>query len=241
MYIVDNFLPRIPDHNLQEALDLTPILSEDEAIKSEEKVYSCGGYDDTCICGANNPYPCCANGGNCTWWAWHEMCCNWGYAAGGWGNANTWATNAAAAGHTVTSTPTVGSIAVDSLTQPYGHVVYVTGVSGSNITVREMNCCTGCHSGMRTNTYSASKFNAGYILPKNTFTPISVNGSALSGNVGAGAYRYYSFPVTASRFYMIELLPSSGNPDLYGHHSTSVSTSPDISQLGWPMILQPPI
>jgi len=27
-------------------------------------VYQCGNVVDNCDCGGNNPYPCCANGGN---------------------------------------------------------------------------------------------------------------------------------------------------------------------------------
>ena len=35
-------------------------------------VYQCGDQVDSCQCGAPNPYPCCDNGGNCTWMAWEN-------------------------------------------------------------------------------------------------------------------------------------------------------------------------
>ena len=75
----------------------------------QPEVYSCGGTNDDCICGMNNPYPCCDNGGNCTWWAWHAACCNWGVGCPGWGNAHSWLGNAQASGYPTTSTPTVGT------------------------------------------------------------------------------------------------------------------------------------
>ena len=129
-------------------------------------VYSCGGQKDDCKCGKNNPYPCCSNGGNCTWWAWEAACCNWKVALPGWGNAKQWAGNAKAHGsYDLRKTPVAGSIAV-RLTGYYGHVAWVKSVSGSKITVTEQNCCTGCNYGMRTKTYSASYFDGGFIVRK---------------------------------------------------------------------------
>jgi hypothetical protein len=59
-------------------------------------IYQCGDQKDDCTCGTSNPYPCCDNGGNCTWWAWEAACCNWQIALPGWGDANQWAGNATA-------------------------------------------------------------------------------------------------------------------------------------------------
>ena len=131
-------------------------------------VYSCGGQKDDCKCGKNNPYPCCSNGGNCTWWAWEAACCNWKVALPGWGNAKQWAGNAKAHGsYDLRQTPVAGSIGV-RVTGYYGHVVWVKSVSGSSVTVTEMNCCSGCNYGMRTKTYSASYFDGGFIVRKNS-------------------------------------------------------------------------
>ena len=132
-------------------------------------VYECGGQQDTCQCGANNPYPCCDNGGNCTWWAWHSACCNWAYGLPGWGNANTWAGNADAhPDFQVLPSPVVGSIAARN-TGTWGHVAWVTAVNGNSITVTEENCCGSCNWGMRTWTYNdASYFDGGFIVPVNS-------------------------------------------------------------------------
>ncbi|MBW2458093.1 MAG: CHAP domain-containing protein, partial [Deltaproteobacteria bacterium] len=131
-------------------------------------VYQCDGVTDDCQCGANNPYPCCDNGGgnfgNCTWWGWHSACCNWAYGLPGWGNANTWASEANLhQDFSVVGSPVVGSIACRDI-GTYGHVAWVTGINGSNVQVTEMNCCQGCNNGMRTYTYAASYFTGGYIV-----------------------------------------------------------------------------
>lgn len=86
--------------------------------------------------------------GNCTWWAIHEfqlysgMYPNFSDPANS-GDAQYWAINAAYNGWTVSSTPRVDSIAVfpegANGAGSYGHVAWVTAVSGSRITVSEMN------------------------------------------------------------------------------------------------------
>jgi CHAP domain len=146
-------------------------------------VYSCGGVEDTCPCGANNPYPCCSNGGNCTWYAWHSACCEWDAALPGWGNANTWAQYANDnPNYEVLDYAVVGSIACRTL-GTYGHVAFVTDVSGGNVTVSEENCCTTCAAGVRSWTYAESYFDAGYIVPAGGITPpacsIEINGTTV--------------------------------------------------------------
>ncbi len=128
-------------------------------------VGSCGGQKDNCKCGKSNPYPCCSNGGNCTWWAWQAACCSWKVGPPSWGNANQWAGNAKAnSWYEVRKSPVAGSIAV-RVSGSYGHVAWVTKVSGSKITVSEMACWG--FSGKRTYTYSASYFDGGFIVRKN--------------------------------------------------------------------------
>lgn len=129
-------------------------------------VYQCGDQKDDCQCGANDPYPCCANGGNCTWWAWESACCNWGAALPGWGNANQWGGNAKLdPNYDVLASPVVGSIA-NRVSGTYGHVAWVTAVNGSSIDVTEENCCGACNYGMRSWTYQASYFDGGFIVRK---------------------------------------------------------------------------
>lgn len=127
-------------------------------------VYQCGDQKDDCQCGMNDPYPCCDNGGNCTWWAWEAACCNWAVGLPGWGNANQWAGNADLdPNYEVLSAPVVGSIAC-RVSGTYGHVAWVTEVNGSTITVTEENCCDTCNYGLRTHTYDASYFDGGFIV-----------------------------------------------------------------------------
>lgn len=140
--------------------DLLPTALAGERPENSNRVYSCGGYNDDCYCAAWNPFPCCSNGGNCTWWAWHMACCNWGVDVPPRGNANTWAGTFAAYGYSVYSSPAVGRIACRN-SGTYGHVAYVTGVSGDYVTVSEMNCWGGY--GARTWTYHKSYFDGGYV------------------------------------------------------------------------------
>ena len=98
------------------------------AAPAARAVFECGNEQDTCQCGANNPYPCCSNGGNCTWMAWHNACCDWVVGLPGWGNANTWAPNAQAhPDYNVVANPVVGSIACTD-SGFYGHVAWVVAI-----------------------------------------------------------------------------------------------------------------
>jgi N-acetylmuramoyl-L-alanine amidase len=71
--------------------------------------------------------------GYCTWWvAKLRPVPNW------WGNAIDWYANAQISGYSVGSVPRPGAIAWSGVGY-YGHVAYVESVSGSNVTVSEMN------------------------------------------------------------------------------------------------------
>ncbi|KGR72621.1 peptidoglycan hydrolase PcsB [Streptococcus phocae subsp. salmonis] len=81
---------------------------------------------------SGNTYPI----GQCTWGA--KSLAPW--VGNNWGNANQWGDSARAAGHSTGSTPVVGSVIVWPYDgNGYGHVAYVTSVSGSTITVMESN------------------------------------------------------------------------------------------------------
>jgi peptidoglycan DL-endopeptidase CwlO len=57
---------------------------------------------------------------------------------GGRGNANQWPANARAAGIPVDGNPRAGDVAI-SMPGPYGHAMYVEGVSGNNVYVSQYN------------------------------------------------------------------------------------------------------
>ena len=89
-----------------------------------------------------------ATAGQCTWGALNKWYQSEGYYPGGWtGNAMEWAWGAANAGYTVSGTPRTRSILV---MQPgvhgsssVGHVAWVTGVNGNEVTIIEMNALAG--------------------------------------------------------------------------------------------------
>lgn len=125
--------------------------------------FSCGGQSHQNSCGnGTNIYPCCPNGGNCTWWAWENMCRNWHLSLPNWGNANTWAAHARLDPRfDVLGQPAVPSVGTS--TPRSGHVAWVLGAGGGRVTVTEENCCVGCGGGVRQISYPVSKFNSGYV------------------------------------------------------------------------------
>ncbi len=142
----------------------------------------CGGQTSNgCSCGKTDIYPCCDNGGNCTWYAWRSMCCHWGFGPGNWGDAKQWAGNGANHPDVVLlSDPMPNSIAVRTIGQ-YGHVAYVTDVSGGSIKVEEENCCDSCSPGLRIRWYNASYFNGGFLIHKDFLGPKCGNGKCEGG------------------------------------------------------------
>lgn len=74
--------------------------------------------------------------GQCTYYVFDRA---GGKAGSLWGNANNWASAAAASGRTVNNTPSAGAI-MQSSAGAYGHVAYVEGVNGDgSVRVSEMN------------------------------------------------------------------------------------------------------
>jgi surface antigen len=71
--------------------------------------------------------------GYCTWYVAQKRHVPWG------GNAGAWLANAKASGYKTGKTPVAGSIVVTTENRYYGHVAYVEKVSGSTITLTEMN------------------------------------------------------------------------------------------------------
>jgi surface antigen len=138
----------------------------------------CGGVQDSCQCGADNPYPCCDNGNgkssNCTWGAWHHGCCDWGAGLPPpWQHAKYWAGNYAPhPDYDVWGSPVAGSIGCKA-SGSYGHVAWVTGVNGGSVSVHEQSCCEGsgcwpgcswCINGFVNGSYNSGYFDGGYII-----------------------------------------------------------------------------
>lgn len=76
--------------------------------------------------------------GYCTWYVKNKRPDIGSY----WGNANQWYASAQAAGYATGSEPKAGAIGV-SFSGAAGHVVYIESVSGSTVTLSEMNGSAG--------------------------------------------------------------------------------------------------
>lgn len=100
-----------------------------------------------------------ATPGQCTWGALQKWKNYTGWYLGGFtGNAQTWNTRAAAAGHSVGTTPRAHSVVVFEAgvagASSVGHVAWVTSVSGSKVTFIEMNGMAGPYNyNTRTTTH----------------------------------------------------------------------------------------
>ncbi|KQC16447.1 hypothetical protein SETS_11200, partial [Staphylococcus epidermidis] len=91
--------------------------------------------------------------GQCTWYVYDKT---GGKIGSTWGNANSWATAAQAAGFTVNNTPEEGAI-MQSSEGAFGHVAFVESVNNDgSITVSEMNYDGGPFA-ISTRTISASE------------------------------------------------------------------------------------
>lgn len=89
--------------------------------------------------------------GYCTWYVASRRS-----VPGNWGNANQWYAGAQAAGWATGIIPRPGAIGV-SFVGAAGHVVYVESVSGTSVTVSEMNALAGWDH-VDTATYPMTNF-----------------------------------------------------------------------------------
>lgn len=109
-----------------------------------------------------NPYG--GGDGNCTYTAWRLAYANTGIQLPGWGNAGTWYNSARNAGFTVSTVPRAKSIAVWSGgPNGYGHVAYVTEVSGDQIYIQEGGYNGAYHEGWE-NAYGQTKYYSSNLL-----------------------------------------------------------------------------
>lgn len=108
-------------------------------------VDTCGGYSMS-----GNNFPCCASGGNCTWWAIYRRQDLKNKIT--WGNAGQdWISQATQANIPIHNDPIPGSIAVWNPNGPRsGHVAYVNSVANTNsFNISEMNCSGSSAPGPR--------------------------------------------------------------------------------------------
>ena len=93
------------------------------------------------------------------------------YGSVRWGNGKNWGDAAKSLGITVDNSPAVGSVAWSAKGQ-YGHVAYVTAVSGNNVTIEEYNYNYDGNYSSR--TVAVSSF-SGYIHIKDTTPTVSAS------------------------------------------------------------------
>jgi surface antigen len=190
-------------------------------------VYSCGGTNDDFNCGGNNPYPCCSNGGNCTWWCWDRACRNWVRALPGWGDAHSWYGYAQAAGYPTGTTPQVGSIAVDTnyTFGAYGHVVWVLSYTSTTLTVSEQNCGGGY--GDRVYTWNRSAFD-GYIYNPTPSAP-TITQHPSSQSVCSGAGTTFTVAASGSGTLSYQWQKNSSNITNGGHYDDCTTATLTVS------------
>ena len=118
-------------------------------------VSSCCGYSQS-----SNPFPCCNNKGNCTWWVYYKF-----GAVPFRGDAGTWWSQVPNySGWLRSSLPRADQANIAWWSGSPGHVAYVSNYTGgSNVTISEMLWCTSCG---RTRTISRTT-PGGYIYLKN--------------------------------------------------------------------------
>ena len=169
-----NYIDLVPETKIETQIELPPELTLQEKIDSN--YYGCDtdkqyiwASDATCHDKpvyvapktVSTSKPIRNSSGGVYEWGW----CTYGAKqlapwVGSWGDARNWDENARRDGHTVSNTPIVGSVFVSNAGR-YGHTGVVVGVSGSTITVKDMNY--SAFGVWTTRTVSASKYV--YIYP----------------------------------------------------------------------------
>lgn len=122
---------------------------------SQGTVVSSGKYVATTTAKKGHTFPY----GQCTWYVSTRTYVPWG------GNAKAWLYNAAAYGYSTGRTPVAGAIVVTNEHRIYGHVAYVESVTGSTITISEMNYVGWARKSVRVIPRTSSVI-IGYIYPK---------------------------------------------------------------------------
>lgn len=170
---------------------------------------------------AGNPYPSTQDVDGdglyevpCTWFAWQQVYDNFGVALPKWGDAWTWFNGAKSAGYSTGSVPQPGSVAVWS-GDTYGHVAYVTAVSGGNtFTVNE---------GGRTDLDQTSSHGVAY-----GYTLTNAVGQSRPYDPGKtllGFIYINNSPSVSLNWSNIQATPSDNNASIHAEATTNISGS----------------
>lgn len=135
---------------------------------------TCGG-----VSSPGNPYPCCSNGGNCTFYAWHSAMTNWRVSLPAWSHAHLWSNAAKNGGYVMNGTCAPGSIAVS---RARNHVAWVTSCSGG-VQVLEQNCGNYA-GGVRAASYGAYFFEQGFIHQPTPVVKVTATGGGKTATNG---------------------------------------------------------
>lgn len=137
---------------------------ETVAQDTQQAVETSALLGDASCCGyywASNPFPCCTNQGNCTWWVYYKYgAVPFRHDAGTWWSQvpdyPDWGRN--------TTTPRTNRENIAWWSGSSGHVAYAPNYTGGNtIYITEMSWCTSCYHSRTINLADAN----GYIFEKN--------------------------------------------------------------------------
>lgn len=207
---------------------------------------TCGAFSDT-----GNIYPCCSNGGNCTWWVWYQAQINWGVNLPNWGFAYDWWNNARSSnstgGYTGSPIPAVSTIAVNPTFNGTGHVAWVTQVnSDGSVLVSEMNCSPSQqYPSQQNNKYYPPNWftnaGGGFIYPKGPeAAPVltSMYPSAITHSSSNTIVYFYGVNLNYPRGVYVTF-PDGGHAVLSGpgqipfYGSTYVQVEMTLNATGW--------
>jgi surface antigen len=148
----------VKENNMKaKALSVATVLALTLDMTAAHAVTSCGGQSSP-----GNPFPCCSNGGNCTWWAYKKATETGKWNVTPMGNAHTWVAAARKSpAYLVSKEPVANSVGVKESAPPsgckandrscdLGHVVWVervtmSGGKAKSIDVTQMACVKGAY------------------------------------------------------------------------------------------------
>lgn len=118
---------------------------------------------------------------NCTSFAAWKIHQEFGISIPGWGNANSWDTNAVKSGYTVNQTPTVGSIA--QWEGGFGHVAFVTAINpDGSVNVEQYNKAGTGHFSRQSRVRAANYIHIQTTKLPQQSVPLQINENATNSD-----------------------------------------------------------